>query len=128
MKRIQKNDNKKKIRKTETKWMEKYQYNEKYRYAGTELTRDGWIFCMTAGILETFSLLAACRIDLMYVPILVFLVLWAAFGIITSVFLVGTGYCMVCRRSIKKHFCAVIKQNLILIPDQRAVWNVKKAS
>ena len=102
--------------------------NKKSLQERMELTGEGWRFCIMAGILETVSVLTVLRIDLLYVPVLVFLVLWAAFGILTSAFLAGTGYYLVYRRSLKPELCTVVKYEPFRRTEQKAVWNVKKAS
>ncbi len=54
-----------------------------------ELTPAGWIACAAAGLLEELTVLLALGIELMQTPVPVFLVLWAAFGIMTSGLLAG---------------------------------------
>ena len=135
MKRMKKTDKKRVFdketifRSAETEMNRSYTGCRQRIQTGIELTREGRLFCMMAGIVETVSVLTVFRIDLMYVPLLVFLVLWAAFGIVTSAFLVGTGYYYVSHRSVKTDLCAAVQQDsLILMQDQQIVWNMKKAS
>lgn len=62
-------------------------YTEQTEY---ELTREGWIVCAAAGLLEELTVFAVLGIELMQTPVPVFLVLWAAFGIMSSGFLALT--------------------------------------
>lgn len=128
MNRVKKCDKKTTCRSIDAETNRRYTDNEQGWQSGMELTRDGWLFCAAAGIMETISALAVFSIDLLHVPLLVFLVLWAAFGILTSVFLLGTGYYLVSYRSMKANMCAAVKQEIYLLPEQRNVWDVKKAS
>lgn len=128
MNRIQKKEQETRSRKAKAEIHRTCVSNGKRQQAGAELTREGWFFCIMAGMLETVSVLSVLRIDFIYVPVLVFLVLWAAFGIITSAFLIGTGYGMVYYRNVKADMNAMMNQKPFCVPDQREFWNVKKAS
>lgn len=57
-----------------------------------ELTKEGWFVCAAAGLLEELTVFAVLGIELMQTPGIVFLVLWAAFGILSSAFLMGAAY------------------------------------
>lgn len=54
-----------------------------------ELTREGWFACAAAGLLEELTVFTVLGIELLQTPVTVFLVLWAAFGILSSAFLIG---------------------------------------
>lgn len=57
-----------------------------------ELTREGWFACAAAGLLEELTVFAVLGIELLQTPAVVFLVLWAAFGILSSALLMGAAY------------------------------------
>ena len=128
MNRQKRNDKDSILRTTETKEYRQHTGNDYRLQSGMELTGEGWLFCVMAGILETVSVLAICRIELTHVPLLVFLVLWAAFGIITSSLLAVTGYYLVYYRKRSTEICAAVKQNSFSVPDQMEIWNMKKVS
>ena len=102
--------------------------------AEAELTGAGCLFSAGLGFLETFAVLAIGRIELVYVPFLVFLVLWAGFGIITSSCVYGLGYiCISCEnmkadRHAGRHGVPDIAAGMKDSWKQKEVWNMKKAS
>ena len=57
-----------------------------------ELTRDGWFACAAAGLVEELAAFAVLGIEFMQTPLAVFLVLWAAFGILSSALLMGAAH------------------------------------
>lgn len=57
-----------------------------------ELTKEGWLLCAGAGLMEELTVFVCLKITLWMTPLSVFLVLWAAFGMMSAALLFAIAF------------------------------------